>query len=1792
MGDEKVAEAPQLASQLLPSWLDWEIAPELSFGSIHSSIDEKSLSGSLDPTTYCANSNCLSMRTKYEQLVERIKKFLIIRQTDSSMSDTSTPRADVSDSERFETGHENHGLDLCRESDRFVENTDPEIPMLQRITSIHLEHSVRVPCSESDKMADKSGDQFVIEDVTSVPEINDGILEQIVNESKGMEEGEKSDVKNQKLKNKTVQSKGQIEGHFSENESEGEMENFSESSVTIDYDQFDSYESESGTGVTDKDVHPFNECKFAKSVIRRHMSENELSDDEESSFRKRCFSDSETPNDRDSQKFVKVIKEREGLFVQELKANSDEASTGLRQASEFETVFDDHFEDSERFSKTEIVPSERVEQFSSVKKEQLSVEQDKFIAEIQVPPVEENPPGSEISILDDISDNDKTTGEDHGDFFEEVIPVVKRKRGQTLLDLNFKFESYSLDKDEFKQEIIEAEIVPSKVPETCSSFVDDVNKYNQHLAEQNLQHQRRNRLSLSEELKLAFPLESQNVFLDEHDKHDSGDILENLESDVRDLSLPVSKERQSYENTIFDVLNSICPGTNPVRLETNEVLNPAIQSCEHATQEFSISQTDELLSQIQCLRSELNNLKDRNESLNEKCRENDNSKQLLTELKKENEQLHCRSTENLEELEKVQFLKESLSLQLEKLKTENKSLHQLQLQSQDQIKILKTENDKYNIELRRVEKPQIEEENLIENNAKLVEENQCLLQSISDLKKMLESQEHELDNMKGERDKAVSGKIDLQSNLELIKKESESKISAVKAEKEKLQEQILSLVNQYSMIENDKKILQDSVNSLEEINEKNKTEKEELNRQVVTFEQNNDSLMKELEDLRILSKVEKDQLNEKIKTLEKENAELHEKTHELCWQIDKVNVDTEELIKQLECKVSENKCYWGEVEKLKSAIQELNELIENSNEANASLCAENRNLHEEVLMLKQSSESFKTNKALTAQKLNAYQEKSIGQQCELDRLSTLLISKEKEIEVLKENIASHIDKELILEEKEKPDDELSRTEKPLCYDVSDKYTETEEVLEFVQTVKGRIAATSGNDVEIKKLKSALDKSKEINEENEWAINELASQVEHLEMEKKDLSSNVESVLNRIEKLQESSRKELDKVLSERNLERQKVKVLTEKLESLSNGTELDYENEQSVAEAALTKVSSENALLETQLKIKCESADHVSKELSQRVKSLEKENSDLNVLMTYNRETFEKEKMELMEMYSDLKTEVDTLIETKKYLEDELSVLKELLESGDMKEPDISRELTVEDLEDMEELKSGIEHLKRDMKEKDSYVRKLEEHLLNLDGGLPDFLSAPKPTLSSGEPVISKAFSHKRFSFHDFGRQSHSLDRHDYVPVDQTHEQGKHLFGLNAIKTDPVDLDSSTVSESRFLAELDNDNANPLRSSVQSETESVPLIRDSFETSGKIKSGLKAEEDGHYALELKQFELVDEISKLRQDFRETKAVYEQETALLTEALEREKVKTENLKTYKNHLSGDASVLNAEKTVTVDLIRARQDIALLRRENNILRIENERWLNRIKEQEQIVLDLRERLTRNTSGIEEIEQVFGKQLALLQKQREELLDRIRVQEQENSTLSITLGEKSIIEDSLRREKEILTAKLQEKTDLEKELFDKQKALEKQKLLQKQLEEVVYQKDLNEMNLMKQKRVLEEELLEIESKFRDREENLGFEKNQLLDELREKHKQAKSEISESQDDTHSVCSDSSVSDQQIGRLELMLEEVEKQHKRAVKVLRDQLQSKYDRREKALRGDHADALKDLYMEQQKQVK
>ncbi|KAL5007668.1 hypothetical protein ScPMuIL_016474 [Solemya velum] len=468
-----------------------------------------------------------------------------------------------------------------------------------------------------------------------------------------------------------------------------------------------------------------------------------------------------------------------------------------------------------------------------------------------------------------------------------------------------------------------------------------------------------------------------------------------------------------------------------------------------------------------------------------------------------------------------------------------------------------------------------------------------------------------------------------------------------------------------------------------------------------------------------------------------------------------------------------------------------------------------------------------------------------------------------------------------------------------------------------------------------------------------------------------------------------------------------------------------------------------------------------------------------------------------------------------------------------------------------------------ELQEKEAYIRKLEEHLLSQKPGiatpnpLPELKRMPSMTNSEAS-CLTEYFTPRK------NVQTHMPFHFKDIPNDEKQNiesNNKYILG----QLDSTDITSSSESEG---------------------IEKADQIRQGLV---KMEQIVTDEDDS--------FGLANEIAELRKDMQNTKAIYAKEKDLLQEVLDREKI-------IKGSVIGPS---HQEMTSVVDL---QQKVAVLQETNRILHAENDRWLSRIREQEGLVLQLRQQLGKESGKKDESTSIFGKQLALLQKHRDDLLEFMKEeQNMHENHLSCILGEKAVLEEDLRREKSILADRLRDQAVLDRKLKEKSLDLEKAKQEQRRLEDIINYKDNTEKELMCQKRLLEEELFEIESKLREKEEELDFQKIELLNDLKDKNQALKfsgeysrpvSVSSQESSDllfphegtsdrlwySKSVCSDS-----QLPRMNLLLEHAEKKHLDAVGLLRDQLKSESSLRESRLRRKYSATVSSALSRHHKQL-
>ena len=1697
LGESQHSALQQIA-QVAPSFLDWELSPDLSFDSVRSSIDTKSLSSSLDNSLLCTNTDCLFVKMKYEHLIEKIHQFLKVKSTqrEQTVFHPSMPNLDTgySDGEekdivfaRKKELTKNEPVENLSVEDKFIEHSESDDQMLQRVTSIHLEHWAKgVKTLDEDETEVK--DTFIVEHVDKPEECHssvdmDNIIDELVTES---------------------QAKPLNATDYPETPSNRSMiskEKFSRG-FTLTFNSTPSDSERSSEGVYDTTVSPFPPYRVSAATMEEgHFSEDDLDGEFfTTTNRKRHFSDGDIKIDQ------KVLLERsgqgeniEGHFVSErIQVHSMSEPRELcpkKDTGKFEYVGNEETHETKLKLKLQLPKKVKIDG------------ENKFVAE-HVNGSKESFAGQTFSVAH-MTDTGPLSGKDSGDFFEESLTGSN--------DTNERIDSGDI-----------LEKISSELPEQSTKVRMDRtgdNKTDEQIEKRGVF-----------QTDTIIP-ETEADFIQEAQAEYSGSVSSEKACQSNSIS---TANKQEYENTLFDMLNSICPGTDPSRHPDHR--NDRDNSDAMSKTTISIGLSGAVISKQEKLEEKIIELQKSVSAL-------EHEKHIVEEsLKKDREEsLDTFSNLNIE----ITKLKESLKEKSQELSEATKTLEDITIENirlSSALLKLQQNIDAADDVVARIQELESETKELKEQSIQLLSSNKIHMSNNA----ALESQNNTLTEKLHQIDSAVTERDEFMSNVVAemnILKEEKNKLEVLLASQNDLQTELKQLTTEKEqlLLEQERESSDKSSVLEEKVELENK-----LIKQADMFDElqsKNSKLQQEMVEIKNIN-------DEHLRLIQNENRELTSSLEIVKDQLSKL----QERYSAMEIVVSDNK---NEKDELCKEIRMQAEHLED------------RKLKLQQLL--ERNETLEQNKSELEKKLFDMRESVNDKKKFLDK-----ILQEKE------TLESRV--QLSIEENEMLSNEI-----------------TSHQAQIVQ-VKAENENLSARNEELlidnRKLSKNIECSEELRKEHEWAIKELAVQLETLEKENKAYCQTIEELKSKVLIVGEDehlcSEAGESHMLPNKDDSQQKNKHYStdskiDNSDSKSDRSDTDQQILEDLKET-LKLLQDEKFSMERQSREEKAILQEENKTLIDELCRLKEEKSTHEKILQCQEDSLKKENAEILKMYSDLRNEVEVLVISKHDLEIELVALKNLLEHGDpslIKLPQESdRELTLKDLEDLDELKSSIEQLKVEMKEKDDYVRKLEEHLLNADRGLPSVTSTPKPFTSPGEPMLSKAFKHKKLI--QIGKRALSHD----VPIRSFHDETENLdhpivSNEAMLPTDGSlhgsDLDKSDVSERHFNERL-HMGPNVFTSSQQSER-SLGSASDSFDSS-RIRSGLRPEEDGHLALEMKQFELVDEISKLKRDFRETKAIYAQETVLLSQALEKEKVQKELLQSGRGRTSSDPSWnQNIKLDMTNDIVKLRQDLAVLREENKLLKIENERWISKIKEQEKIVVDLKDRLYRNTSGIEEIEEVFGRQLALLQKQREELLDKLKDREEENYKLTAALGDKGVLEESLRREKDILLAKLREKSGVENELVEKKQTLVILETKQKEMEDVIYQKDLNERELMKQKRLLEEELQEIEAKFKDREENLGFEKNQLLDELRVR-KDTSLCVSESDKDDRSVCSDnSSFSDRHISNLELTLEDVEKQHAEAVRVLREQLKHKYRRREKALRQDHKAGLERLQTNTDKKV-
>ncbi|BFY98757.1 hypothetical protein BsWGS_01796 [Bradybaena similaris] len=266
-------------------------------------------------------------------------------------------------------------------------------------------------------------------------------------------------------------------------------------------------------------------------------------------------------------------------------------------------------------------------------------------------------------------------------------------------------------------------------------------------------------------------------------------------------------------------------------------------------------------------------------------------------------------------------------------------------------------------------------------------------------------------------------------------------------------------------------------------------------------------------------------------------------------------------------------------------------------------------------------------------------------------------------------------------------------------------------------------------------------------------------------------------------------------------------------------------------------------------------------------------------------------------------------------------------------------------------------------------------------------------------------------------------------------------------------------------------------------------------------------------LDLQDKELAEELNRLQHDLREAKEVFSKESVLLQEALHKDSMSknlTHTMASEKNVTSNanvslsDSRLRKSEAHGNWDLLG--QKLTICMEQNQMLEDENVSLRKKIREQSAVINFLKSRLQQKDQETEVWQKSVNKQLITLQNQRCDLLQLLQDMDSgKESKLSATL-QGSLREESLRAAQEDLKARMEELDHLNKMLTQRQVELQHCEAERKHLEQLCLLKDETEIQLMKQKRLMEEQLNQIESHLTERENVLMEEKTQLLQELKD--------------------------------------------------------------------------------------
>ncbi|XP_058888084.1 pericentrin-like isoform X2 [Acipenser ruthenus] len=266
-------------------------------------------------------------------------------------------------------------------------------------------------------------------------------------------------------------------------------------------------------------------------------------------------------------------------------------------------------------------------------------------------------------------------------------------------------------------------------------------------------------------------------------------------------------------------------------------------------------------------------------------------------------------------------------------------------------------------------------------------------------------------------------------------------------------------------------------------------------------------------------------------------------------------------------------------------------------------------------------------------------------------------------------------------------------------------------------------------------------------------------------------------------------------------------------------------------------------------------------------------------------------------------------------------------------------------------------------------------------------------------------------------------------------------------------------------------------------------------------------------------------------------------------------------------------------------------------------EKEFLLTQLQEQEQLVKDVQKQKLAGDSVTSEVQTLFGRQLAALQAQRDQLQMQLEAQKAKNQTTSELLGQKTLLEDSLCKELHLLKTECCEREALLKNLAEEKADLESKLLC-------IKQNLLNADEALNQnyrdKTLLEQNVLELDIKVKNLENVLESERQDLGNQLKSKSLDLQKIEVEFKNAEVEYLQKESALKTEVAELKKSIADLVRTHNEAVESLRlkeaekldhavraaqEELCSCYEEEKSKLKEQHQSEIKELNEEVEKKV-